>query len=96
MTSQRCLRRVWSLMRQELITSFVDPEQWADNGGDLAFMKFVGGKLFVKAPPRETIEVVHRAAFEREAGGTSGCGVPGGEGVSPRRAGLRMTCCGRS
>lgn len=36
----------------ELIVQFVEPNLWAENGGDIAHMKHVGGKLFVKAPPR--------------------------------------------
>ena len=36
----------------ELIAQFVEPDHWADNGGDIAHMKHVGGRLFVKAPPR--------------------------------------------
>lgn len=36
----------------ELLTSMVEPENWQDNGGDLASMKLVGGRLFVQAPSR--------------------------------------------
>lgn len=36
----------------DLITRFVEPDHWEENGGDLAFMQVVGGKMFVKAPPR--------------------------------------------
>lgn len=35
-----------------VITSFVDPEAWRDNGGDLGSMQLVGRRMFVKAPPR--------------------------------------------
>lgn len=35
-----------------VITSFVDPEAWRDNGGDLGSMQIVGRRMFVKAPPR--------------------------------------------
>lgn len=37
---------------QELLTSMVEPENWVDNGGDLAQMRLVGGRLFVQAPKR--------------------------------------------
>jgi hypothetical protein len=37
---------------RELIVQFVEPNLWADNGGGIAQIKHVGGKLFVKAPPR--------------------------------------------
>ena len=36
----------------ELFTSFVEPDHWTDNGGDLASYQIVGRRLFVKAPPR--------------------------------------------
>jgi hypothetical protein len=35
-----------------LITSLVEPENWRDNGGDLAQVMLVGGRLFVEAPSR--------------------------------------------
>jgi hypothetical protein len=35
-----------------LITQFVEPECWVDNGGSLAKVTIVGGKMFVEAPPR--------------------------------------------
>ena len=35
-----------------LITHFVEPESWVDNGGQLAKLSIVGGKMFVQAPPR--------------------------------------------
>ena len=37
---------------QHLITGVIDPEQWRENGGDLAELYTVGSKLFVKAPAR--------------------------------------------
>jgi hypothetical protein len=37
---------------QKLITSVVDPEQWRENGGELAELYLVGTKLFVHAPAR--------------------------------------------
>lgn len=36
----------------ELVTRMVEPDLWADNGGDLAQVRVVGTKAFVKAPPR--------------------------------------------
>jgi hypothetical protein len=36
----------------DLLTTMVEPERWRDNGGDLAHMKFVGGRLFIEAPRR--------------------------------------------
>ncbi len=35
-----------------LLTELVEPENWRDNGGDLAQLKLVGGRLFVEAPSR--------------------------------------------
>lgn len=35
-----------------LLTTMVEPDNWRDNGGDLAHMTFVGGRLFVQAPSR--------------------------------------------
>ena len=35
-----------------LVTEFIEPEQWIDNGGDVSSMSIVGGKIFLKAPPR--------------------------------------------
>jgi hypothetical protein len=37
---------------RKAITSFVDPEEWEDNGGNLGTMMIVGNRMFVKAPPR--------------------------------------------
>ncbi|MFM9996810.1 MAG: permease prefix domain 1-containing protein [Phycisphaerales bacterium] len=36
----------------QVITQFVDPDGWKQNGGDLATMTIVGPRLFVQAPPR--------------------------------------------
>ncbi|MHC4947723.1 MAG: hypothetical protein ACYTG1_05615 [Planctomycetota bacterium] len=36
----------------ELLHEFVEPEAWEANGGDLAHLRIVGGKMFVQAPPR--------------------------------------------
>ncbi len=36
----------------ELLTTMIEPENWVNNGGDLAQMKLVGGRLFVQAPSR--------------------------------------------
>jgi hypothetical protein len=41
----------------DLLTSLVDPVNWADNGGDLAQMRLVGGRLFVQAPRRMQTKV---------------------------------------
>lgn len=35
-----------------VITNFVSPDDWMDNGGDLAQLTIVGDRLFVKAPQR--------------------------------------------
>jgi hypothetical protein len=35
-----------------LLTELVEPENWRDNGGDLAQVMLVGGRLFVEAPSR--------------------------------------------
>lgn len=35
-----------------LVTTFIEPEGWVDNGGEVSAMSIVGTKLFVKAPPR--------------------------------------------
>lgn len=35
-----------------LVTGFIEPEQWSDNGGDVSSLSIVGGRIFVKAPPR--------------------------------------------
>ncbi|MBX3361842.1 MAG: hypothetical protein KF912_09530 [Phycisphaeraceae bacterium] len=37
---------------RELVNSFIEPDGWVDNGGEIAAMSIVGTKLFVKAPPR--------------------------------------------
>jgi hypothetical protein len=37
---------------QTLVRGVIDPEQWRENGGDLAQMYMVGTKLFVTAPAR--------------------------------------------
>jgi len=36
----------------EVILAFVEPESWEEAGGMLARHQFIGGKLFVEAPPR--------------------------------------------
>jgi hypothetical protein len=36
----------------QLITGFVEPELWEDNGGLIAQLEVVGGTLFINAPPR--------------------------------------------
>jgi len=36
----------------QLITEFVEPELWEDNGGLIAQLEVVGGTLFINAPPR--------------------------------------------
>lgn len=33
-----------------VLTEFVDPDLWRDNGGDLAHQRIVGGTMFVQAP----------------------------------------------
>lgn len=35
-----------------LLFNSVEPEAWRDNGGDIAHLHVVGGKLFIQAPPR--------------------------------------------
>jgi hypothetical protein len=40
-----------------LLTELVTPEYWRDNGGDLAQMRLVGGRLFVEAPTRTHAKV---------------------------------------
>lgn len=35
-----------------LVMGFIEPDQWVDNGGDVSTMSIVGGKMFIKAPPR--------------------------------------------
>ncbi|MBX3317442.1 MAG: hypothetical protein KF902_11340 [Phycisphaeraceae bacterium] len=35
-----------------LVTTFIEPDGWVDNGGEIAVMSIVGTKMFVKAPPR--------------------------------------------
>ncbi len=37
---------------ESLMTEYVEPDAWNANGGDLATMQIVGGKMFVKAPAR--------------------------------------------
>lgn len=34
----------------ELLATMVEPNRWEDNGGDMARMRLVGGRLFVQAP----------------------------------------------
>ncbi len=41
----------------DLLTSLVEPINWIDNGGDLAQMRLVGGRLFVQAPTRMQTKV---------------------------------------
>jgi hypothetical protein len=41
----------------QLLHAMVDPELWRDNGGDLAHMSLVGGRLFVQAPARMQTKV---------------------------------------
>jgi hypothetical protein len=41
----------------DLIQKFVHPEGWQQNGGDMANLELVGGKLFVRAPERYHAEV---------------------------------------
>jgi hypothetical protein len=36
----------------DLVYTMVEPDLWDQNGGDLAMMKLVNGRLFVQAPPR--------------------------------------------
>lgn len=36
----------------ELVQTFIEPDAWVDNGGDLGEMSVVGDKMFVRAPPR--------------------------------------------
>jgi hypothetical protein len=36
----------------EAVTTFVEPDLWVHNGGDIGRVMVVGQKLFVKAPPR--------------------------------------------
>lgn len=36
----------------KVITTFVEPDGWRDNGGNVATMSIVGARLFVHAPPR--------------------------------------------
>ncbi|MBX3405785.1 MAG: hypothetical protein KF869_03385 [Phycisphaeraceae bacterium] len=63
---------------RELIAQFVEPNNWADNGGDVAYMKHVGGRLFVKAPPRMHdsikwyIEQLHAGAQTSHSSGRHG------------------------
>lgn len=37
---------------ESLIVEYIEPEAWTVNGGDLANVSVVGGKMFVKAPAR--------------------------------------------
>jgi hypothetical protein len=41
----------------QLLHEMVEPELWRDNGGDLAHMSLVGGRLFVEAPTRVQTKV---------------------------------------
>jgi hypothetical protein len=36
----------------ELVMNFIEPDQWVESGGDVSTMSIVGGKMFIKAPPR--------------------------------------------
>lgn len=36
----------------DLIVNIVSPEDWTDNGGDLAQVRVLDGRLFISAPPR--------------------------------------------
>ena len=79
----------------DVITNFVEPESWMDNGGNLAQIEIVGSKMFVQAPKKmhrqiawiigerksgEVQEFSRRpSAFSGGAGGDGG-GVGGGRG----------------
>lgn len=36
----------------ELLMTFASPDDWMDNGGELAHQQIVNGRLFIEAPPR--------------------------------------------
>jgi hypothetical protein len=36
----------------DLLLAFVSPDDWEENGGELARHQIVGGRLFIEAPPR--------------------------------------------
>lgn len=79
-----------------LVMSFIEPDQWVENGGDISTMSIVGGKMFIKAPPR-VIEgvrwIVGELSSDEEAAG------PGADAAwkrnelvpAPERQGMR-TC----
>jgi hypothetical protein len=74
----------------EVITSFVSPDDWRNNGGDVAQLNVVGDRLFVKAPRRMhpqvkwIIEQLPAAGAARGQGALPPGGVPAA-GEKPAR-----------
>jgi hypothetical protein len=70
-----------------LITQLATPDYWRDNGGDLAQLQLVGGRLFVEAPGRTHAklkwildQLPRSPAAEEKADAAGGAGGAGGEG----------------
>lgn len=73
---------------ESLVIDYVEPEAWYNNGGDLANLRIVGGRMFVKAPARfhqpiewmlsqlEDSATQHAARFD-PLGGSVGSGPAG-------------------
>jgi hypothetical protein len=86
---QRVLDLIWhetndtdkSIGRLErLMIEYVEPDAWYVNGGDLATLQIVGGKMFVKAPSRfhEPIQWILGQLEENAAEHTAGAPGPAG------------------
>lgn len=67
---------------RDLVISFIEPDGWVDNGGEIAAMSIVGTKLFVKAPPRVIEGVRWIVGQFAVPAGAQGQGGGGGEGVT--------------
>lgn len=65
-----------------LLTGFVEPEMWVDNGGSLAQAKVVNGRLFIDAPARMHEKCQWILAELLKGDGVAarlGTGAPGGQ-----------------
>jgi len=66
---------------ESLVIDYIEPNAWGSNGGDLASLRIVGGKMFVKAPSRfhqpiewiiaQLEENAHRQAARTGSGGVA-------------------------
>ncbi len=70
----------------DLLTTLVEPGDWADNGGDLAQVRIVGAKMFVQAPRPMHQQVtwiiaqLQSGARDDASRGAAGFGGRGGNG----------------